>query len=502
MTGSQQHAGEGIMGGRLTVWLGRGSLLLRFSLLSLVVLTLIAVGLATMLQRELEHDALVQQADEVATIMDGVVGHHLRPNTIAHALQPAGRAWWGSLTERLMAADQHLVRVTLLDTHGRVVYSNNPRLIGRVFPLDDNLSTALSGVRAMGILDQSPTEDAGDRSPHTRLLETYIPVQARGRVIGALEGDSDLSALTPRLDAARRTVLLSVTAGFILLYSSLFAIVHRASRRLIRQMQEINQLAAQAREAEALRAVDRLKDEFIGHVSHELRRPLASIKGYTASLLLRDAAWEPEVQREFLQVIDDEADHLALQIDNLLDLARLGAGSLHLNPETLHLPVLTEQVVRRVRAQAHLPPHPYEVRFPERFPYVAADHARLTQVLLNLLENAAKYAPADTPIVVAGHAAGDRVAISVHDQGPGLTADQAARVFDKFYRVDSGLTRTTGGSGLGLAICRGIVEAHGGQITVTATPGRGCIFTVSLPAIADQPVTPAGAPLLPSGTVR
>src|SRR5919197_2844570 len=260
MTGSQQHTGEGIMGRRLTVWLGRGSLLLRFSLLSLVVLTLIAVGLATMLQRELEHDALIQQADEVATIMDGVVGHRLRPNTIAHALQPAGRAWWASLTERLMAADRHLVRVTLRDTHGRVVYSNNPRLIGRLFPLDDNLRTALSGVRAMGILDQSPTETMGDRSPRTRLLETYIPVQARGRVIGALEGDSDLSALTPRL------------------------------------------------EAEALRAVDRLKDEFIGHVSHELRRPLASIKGYTASLLLRDAAWEPEVQREFLQVIDEEAD--------------------------------------------------------------------------------------------------------------------------------------------------------------------------------------------------
>ena len=280
-----------------------------------------------------------------------------------------------------------------------------------------------------------------------------------------------------------------MSAGFFLLYASLFAIVGQASGRLIRQMQEINRLAEQAREAETLREVDRLKNEFIGHVSHELRRPLAAIKGYCESLLFRDAAWEPEVQREFLQVIDEEADHLASQIDNLLDLARLGAGSLQLNPEPLHLPALTEQVVRRARAQAQLPAHPYEVRFQEHFPYVDADHARISQVLMNLLENAAKYAPVGTPIRVEGHCAGDWVTISVRDQGPGLTAEQASRVFDKFYRVDSGLTRTTEGSGLGLAICRGIVEAHGGQITVTATPGHGTTFTVSLRALAsDRPV--------------
>jgi signal transduction histidine kinase len=482
-------------------WLGRGSLLLRFSLLSLVVLALIAVGLASVLQREMEHDALVQQADEVATIMAGVIPHQLRPDTMRHALQPEGRAWWGSLAATMTAAGMDLVQVTLWDERGMAVYSNNPRRIGRIYPLDADLRGALSGARAMSIADLPRGESIGAHPAPLTLLKTYIPVRVQGRVVGAFEGDSDLRALAPRLDAARRTVWLSVAAGFILLYASLFAIVQRASRRLIRQMQEITRLAEQAREAEALREVDRLKDEFIGHVSHELRRPLAAIKGYTGSLLLHDAAWEPEVQREFLQVIDDEADHLALQIDNLLDLARLGAGSLQLNPEPLHLPALTGQVVRRLRAQAQLPPHVYEVRFPERFPYVSADGARIAQVLLNLLENAAKYAPPDTLIVIEGHATGDRVQISVRDQGPGLTPEQAQRVFDPFYRADSGLTRATEGSGLGLAICHGIVEAHGGQIAASATPGSGCVFTVSLPALVEAQPAPLATPQPRMGVV-
>jgi two-component system sensor histidine kinase KdpD len=340
----------------------------------------------------------------------------------------------------------------------------------------------------MDVSDLSQSENVGDRAGHSALLETYIPIRAGRRVIGAYEAYSDLGVVTPRLDAARRTIWGSVAAGFVLLYASLFAIVRGASRRLLRQMQEIAVLGAQAREVETLRQVDRLKDEFIGGVSHELRRPLAAIKGYTASLLLPDACWTAAEQREFLQVIDEEADHLAGLIDNLLDLARLGTGSLRLTCEPLHLPALTEQVVRRIRAQAQLPPHPYELRFPARFPYVEGDSARIAQVLLNLLENAAKYAPPGTPVVIEGRVDGAMAAIAVRDWGPGLTPAQAARVFDRFYRVDSGLTRATEGTGLGLALCRGVVEAHGGRIAVDATPGRGCTFTFTLPVIPLEPL--------------
>ncbi len=467
-------------------WFRQGSLLTRFALLSLIVLALIAAGLVIALQHETEQNALRQQADEIAVVVQGVLGRHITATALRDARRPTHHVWWAALATQLLLADPHLVRIKAWDTAGRVVYSNDPQQIGQAFAIDGNLRAALAGQRTMDVSPLAQAENVGERAGHRALLETYIPIRAGSRVIGAYEAYSDLSVLNLQLDAEWRTIWGSVVAGFVLLYAALFAIVRGASRRLARQVREIAVLGVQAREAETLRQIDRLKDEFMSTVSHELRRPLASIKGYTASLLLPGAHWEQAEQREFLQVIDEEADHLAGLIDNLLDLARLGAGSLRLSCEPVHLPALTDQVVRRIRTQAHLPAHPYDLRFPVGFPYVAGDSARITQVLLNLLENAAKYAPAGTPIEIAGALTGEMVAVTVSDWGPGLTAAQAARVFEKFYRVDSGLTRSTEGTGLGLAICRGVVEAHGGHMSVQSVPGQGCAFTFTLPALAEE----------------
>jgi signal transduction histidine kinase len=468
---------------RLSV-LGRGSLLLQFSVLSLTLLALIAVSLGWVIQREMENGALEQQTNEVAAILQGSLNGQLTPTDLRANQSAQQRAHWDSLARNMLMADSHLVRIKVWNTEGRVVYSNNAQQIGRRFPIDDNLRAALDGNRTMDVSNLTQSENSGDRQGHSSLLEAYIPIYQGGgsqHVIGAYEAYSDLSQLQHELDGARRSLWGTVAVGFIVLYGSLFAIVRGASRRLVRQMHEIAILGVQAREAEMLREVDRLKDEFIGNVSHELRRPLASIKGYTASLLIPESALSPQVQTEFLQVIDEESDHLGRLIDNLLDLARLGSGSLRLLVEPVHLPTVSEHVVRRVRAQAQLPPHPYELDFPDHFPSVEADRERVMQVLLNLLENAAKYSPASGPIVVKGGVSAEAVTIGVRDQGPGLTADQAARVFDKFYRVDSGLTRVTEGTGLGLAICRGIIDAHGGRIWVETSPGAGCTFMVQLP---------------------
>jgi signal transduction histidine kinase len=459
----------------------RTSLLLRFSLLALSILLLIGAGLGWILQRQMEQTALRQQADEVAVVIDGTISRNVIGADLQTATHPQARQLWVSLAQRLIRADSHLVRIKVWNRSGTVVYSNDSRQIGKRFPLDADLRAALEGRQSMDVSNLTKNENVGDRRGYSSLLETYIPLRSSGRVVGAYEAYSDLTALNAELRDSRRILWMSVAGGFLLLYAALFAIVRQASRRLVKQVSAISKLEVHAREAESLRQVDRLKDEFIGTVSHELRRPLASIKGYTASLLLPDAQWTPEIQREFLQVIDEEADTLSQQIDNLLDLARLGSGSLPLDCEPVHLPALCQQAVHRIQAQPQLRDHLYRLDFPEGFPYVEADQNRLFQVFLNLLENAAKYSPAHSLISVKGMVEPGAVTVSITDQGIGLTGDEASHVFEKFFRVDSGLARATEGTGLGLAICRGVMMAHNGTITVESTRNEGSTFTVRLP---------------------
>jgi hypothetical protein len=175
------------------------------------------------LQRELTQDALRQQADEVAVVVQGVLGRHLTATSLTPAARPRARAWWGGLAQQLLLADPHLVRIKVWNTRGQVIYSNDPAQIGQSFPIDTNLRTALAGQRAMDVSDLSEAENADERRAHRTLLEVYIPIRAgsptRTRVIGAYETYSDLGALNRRLDQARLTVWGSVGVGFVLLYA-------------------------------------------------------------------------------------------------------------------------------------------------------------------------------------------------------------------------------------------------------------------------------------------
>ena len=231
--------------------------------------------------------------------------------------------------------------------------------------------------------------------------------------------------------------------------------------------------------AQALSEANRLKAELISTLAHEMRTPLTSIKGYSTALLMEEATFGPETQREFLQFIDEECDVLQDLIHDLLESSIIDAGLLRLEPQPVQLPRLatsvTDDMARRTQK------HRILLDFPDHFPIVDADPDRIAQVLRNLLDNAIKYSPQAGLIVVRGVVGEDEIVISVADQGLGIAPEHLNRLFDKFFRVKSGLGRHVVGSGLGLPIARTIVESHGGRIWAESQLEQGSTFYFTLP---------------------
>lgn len=229
----------------------------------------------------------------------------------------------------------------------------------------------------------------------------------------------------------------------------------------------------------SLPEADRLKAELLSALAHEMRTPLTSIKGYATALLMEEASFSPDTQREFLHIIDEECDTLQNVIQDLLESSVLDAGLLRLEPEPVMLPRLTKDVIEGVARR--FPKHRFVVDFPTSFPIVDADPRRIAQVLQNLLDNAVKYSPESTMVVVRGERGEDEVVVSVADQGVGIAPEHLNRLFEKFFRIKSPLGRHIVGSGLGLPIVRTILESHGGSVWAESRLGEGSTFYFTLP---------------------
>jgi PAS domain S-box-containing protein len=227
------------------------------------------------------------------------------------------------------------------------------------------------------------------------------------------------------------------------------------------------------------RQAEELKSTFVSVVSHELKTPVALIKGYAETLRREDAHWDQDTMRDSLSVIAEEADRLTHLIDSLLEASRIQAGGLKLEPTDVQLQRLAEKVVEGFRTQTDI--HTFELDFPPEFPPVWGDPERLREVLSNLVSNAVKYSPTGGTIWIGGRTDQTGVTVYVADQGIGIPPEEQVRIFDRFHRVESGLHRRTEGTGLGLYLVKAIVEAHGGRVWVESAPGRGSIFMFTLP---------------------
>ena len=240
---------------------------------------------------------------------------------------------------------------------------------------------------------------------------------------------------------------------------------------------ERDRLRNEATEAEILRRTDQLRSALLSAVSHDLRTPLASIMASAGSLRQPDIEWTTEERLGFAQDIEAESERLNRIVGNLLDLSRIEAGSLRPEKGWYDVGALVDDVMVRLRGVTAQ--HRVDVRVPDDLPPLLLDYVEIDEVLYNLVENAAKYAPADTPIDVDVRRDDGFVQVTVADRGPGVPSSALAHLFEPFYRVGS--RPRPQGLGLGLAVVKGLVEAHGGRVWAENRAGRGLFFLFVLP---------------------
>jgi signal transduction histidine kinase len=240
-------------------------------------------------------------------------------------------------------------------------------------------------------------------------------------------------------------------------------------------------LRATAREIRLAEA----KSSFVSNVSHELKTPLALIRLFAETLELGRVK-TPDKAHEYYRIINNESSRLTQLINNILDFSKIEAGRREYQFEVSDAGQIVEEVIRTYEYPIRNDGFDLRVHIEQHLPAVRVDRGAISQAVLNLLNNAVKYSDSVKRIDVSVRSESDQLLIEVADQGIGIPASEQARVFDKFYRISTGLVHDRKGTGLGLTLVKHIVDAHRGAVRLTSAPGKGSRFTIELPAIAGH----------------
>jgi two-component system sensor histidine kinase KdpD len=236
-------------------------------------------------------------------------------------------------------------------------------------------------------------------------------------------------------------------------------------------------LAEQAHQAEVLEITDKLQNALLNSISHDLRTPLVSITGALSSLADNQIVLDEAARRSLIETAGEEADRLNRLVGNLLDMTRLESGAMRIRKETSDIQDVIGSALEELGGR--IGKRTINIDIPEELPLVQLDFVLIERVLVNVIDNALKYSPADQPIDIKAHAAGAFLEVEVADRGTGIPPEDLNRIFDKFYRVQR--PDNVSGTGLGLSISKGIVQAQGGFIGAENRAGGGTIISISLP---------------------
>lgn len=298
---------------------------------------------------------------------------------------------------------------------------------------------------------------------HSDATALYLPLRGAREIFGVLAIVPKVASnVENRVFAPEQQQLLEVFAS-----QTALAIERTLSQR-------------SAEETRVHMQTEQMRSSLLSAMSHDLRTPLASITGAASTLRTQSDRLPLETKQELLESISDEADRLSRLVGNLLDMTRFESGGVELRRDLYPLEEIVGTVLQRM--EAHLEGRAITTELADNLPLVFVDDVLLGQVLWNLLENAAKYTPAGTPLEIAAFEGDGELILEIRDRGHGIPAGEEERIFEKFYRGQSGkMSENTRGAGLGLPICRAIVQAHRGTIQAIAREGGGTTFRISLP---------------------
>lgn len=222
-----------------------------------------------------------------------------------------------------------------------------------------------------------------------------------------------------------------------------------------------------------------MKIEFISHLYHELLSPLGSIKGF-ASTMLADKEMDEETRTEFLNIINDESERLALLIENLLDLSKIEYGQIKMDKKKVQILEIVQDAVSNLKPEYEKKKIELKTDMPQDIPFIFCDRDMILKVIVNLLLNALKFSPEGEKVTISVEKERGEIKVKVSDTGIGIQRKNLPFVFDKFYRAER-LTDKKRGTGLGLSIAKEIIKSHGGDIWAESSPGKGSTFYFRLP---------------------
>jgi len=334
------------------------------------------------------------------------------------------------------------------------------------------------------------------------VLQGYVYVILRGA-----EYDSALSMLQDSyiLRYGRNLLLISLVAAVVLGLIVIYLLTGKLrrirsaveafeqgefdSQIAVNSNDELDQLASAfnrmakttQKNVEEIKRSDALRRELVANVSHDLRTPLSSIRGYVDTLLLKDNDLDPPTRRDHLTIIQRAVEKLTRLVGQLFELSKLDARQNQPQHEPFAINELVHDVVQKFEPLAAQRGINLSMGSPQRAVLIEGDVAMIERAVENLIDNALRYTPERGRVLVSAEQQDRFACVSISDDGPGIPADEAANIFDRFYRVDKSRSAASEGAGLGLAITRKIVEAHGGSVSVESEIGVGSTFTIKLP---------------------